>query len=171
MLPPLVFLLCFCCVSAVFLLSTPRVPCSDTGAVDRDGRRVFLFLAGRFAVSSIPPSQLLLLIVRLLDEASARPFTVVYSHTACGALHFQIQSPSSIKAIVAPQAELSPSRCINTMLNIACFDLNPSFLLFVRISKLALSSSRQEYLRFSHTAVSSCFRCCFGGLLLSIFSC
>ncbi len=58
--------------------------CSDTGVHDRDGRRVFLFLAGRFAVSSIPPSQLLLLIIRLLDEASASPFTVVYAHTACG---------------------------------------------------------------------------------------
>jgi hypothetical protein len=147
------------------------VPCSDTGAVDRDGRRVFLFLAGRFAVSSIPPSQLLLLIIRLLDEASARPFTVVYSHTACGALHPQIQSPLLIKAIVVPKAESASSHRINTMLNIACFDLNPSFLLFVRIGQLALSSSRQEYLRFSHTAVSSCFRCCFGGLLLSIFSC
>jgi hypothetical protein len=57
---------------------------SDTGVVDRDGRAVFLFLAGRFAVSSIPPSQLLLLIIRVLDEASARAYTVIYCHTACG---------------------------------------------------------------------------------------
>jgi hypothetical protein len=67
----------------------PRPPIylfSDTGAFDNHGRPVFVFYAARFVVASIPPGQLLLLIVRLLNEASARAFTVVYCHTGCGTL-------------------------------------------------------------------------------------
>jgi hypothetical protein len=76
----------WCVATASVVRLRSSFDCSDTGVFDREGRKVFLFLAGRFAVSSIPPSQLLLFIIRLLDEASARAFSVVYCHTSCGEL-------------------------------------------------------------------------------------
>ena len=79
------------------------VCCSNTGVVDGDGRPVFLFLAARFAVSSIPPSQLLLLIIRSLEEASARAYTVVYCHTACG------MSPACVLLILTFSPPFPPS--------------------------------------------------------------
>ncbi len=95
---------------------------------------MFLFLAGRFTVSSIPPSQLLLYIIRVLDDSSVAPFTVVYCHTACGM--FSQTTPSFRLLCSIRRLTASP-----------------------RLVELTFSSSGQECLRFSHQAVSDAAFC------------